>query len=219
MKSQNQKSDRTSWYDGYIYEKLVGPQVVKGNIKMKELIEENSTILDIGCGAGLFVFTLVEKCKRITGVDFSSKMIRFANKRKAQRNCRNVNFIHFDAGRISEVVHEHFDYATMSLFLHETEEETRDKAAKQASLLANRIIISDFSSPFPKNLYSRFLIGQELFMGGINHYRNFKSWMRSRGIDGFIERMGFKIEKTVPWPGKNQGVGKFIICHGTDFHC
>jgi SAM-dependent methyltransferase len=212
MKLRNKTSDRTSWYDGYIYEKLVGPQVAEGNAILKELIDENSTVLDIGCGAGLFVFTLAEKVKGVTGVDFSSKMIKHANKRKIQRNCQNVDFIHFDAGKISEVISERFDYAIMSLFLHETEEETRDKAVNQASKLANRIIISDFCSPFPRSLYAKFLIGQELFMGGIGHYKNFRNWMCSGGIDEFVEKIGLEIEKTIAWPGKNKELGKFIIC-------
>ncbi len=86
----------------------------------------------------------------------------------------------------------------------------------QASKHANRIIISDFSSPFPRSLSAKLLEGQELFVGGINHYRNFRNWMRSGGIDKFVEKIGLEIENTVAWPGKNKGLGKFIFCQKMD---
>jgi SAM-dependent methyltransferase len=56
---------------------------------------KNNTVVDLGCGSGIFAEKLVEKGYKIVGIDLSQDMIRLATKRVP-----NANFIHqslFDA--------------------------------------------------------------------------------------------------------------------------
>ena len=54
-------------------------------------IQENNTLLDIGCGEGRFLSQLSEKYKNITlyGLDISSEMIKIAR----NQNVKNTNYI------------------------------------------------------------------------------------------------------------------------------
>lgn len=49
--------------------------------ELRELIEPNSIVLDIGCGIGRVEKFLAPYCKEIYGVDVSKRMIAFAKKR------------------------------------------------------------------------------------------------------------------------------------------
>jgi 2-polyprenyl-3-methyl-5-hydroxy-6-metoxy-1,4-benzoquinol methylase len=51
---------------------------VKGTDTFASLLKPGATILDVGCGAGVKSKYLIEKGFRITGIDFSEKMIEIA---------------------------------------------------------------------------------------------------------------------------------------------
>ncbi|WP_027398656.1 class I SAM-dependent methyltransferase [Anaerovorax odorimutans] len=51
------------------------------------------SVLDIGCGVGLYTIALAEKVNKSIGIDFSPNMIRYANERAKKGNIKNVQFI------------------------------------------------------------------------------------------------------------------------------
>lgn len=59
------------WYDGWFYDTFIAPNQDKLFSQIKELIESDSTIIDIGCGTGRLEFTLADKCKSVLGIDLS----------------------------------------------------------------------------------------------------------------------------------------------------
>lgn len=59
---------------------------------INKYFDKNSSILDIGCGAGRLCFALKNLgYKRITGIDFSSKMIKYAKKLNREKK-GNIKF-------------------------------------------------------------------------------------------------------------------------------
>jgi ubiquinone/menaquinone biosynthesis C-methylase UbiE len=205
--SRGQTKDRTSYYDGYLYEKIVARQQIAMNkVLTKYVSGDNSSVLEVGCGTGILSFMLAKKCNYVVGVDLSSKMISYANKKKEAANYSHVEFIHTDASKMSEFINRTFDYATMVMFLHETEEELREQALREALKLAKKIIICDFSSPVPKGMISKLLVAQE-FVAGVRHFRNFRNWMDQGGIDGFLKKINANIESEREWKNK---VGKIV---------
>lgn len=61
-------------------------------ISDKNLIDSNSRVLDVGCGAGKFSFALSKSVKYVTGIDLSPKMIEKAKEKKHELKINNVDF-------------------------------------------------------------------------------------------------------------------------------
>lgn len=122
MSAGEKTGDRTSFYDGFIQEMVVNRQQMPLYIVIARLMEEGSRVLDVACGTGTSTFVFAGKCARAVGVDFSSKMIAFAGRKKEKMKAANAYFVHADASRMAGPVAERFDYAVMSMFLHEAEE-------------------------------------------------------------------------------------------------
>jgi ubiquinone/menaquinone biosynthesis C-methylase UbiE len=185
--------NKKHWYDGWFYAKFVDPWEKELGELISNFIENDSTVIDIGCGTGAIVFRLAEKCKRVVGIELSLKMIQYANTKKEKGNYPNVEFIHADATNLSETIDQNFDYATTSLVIHEMKADDRVKAINEMKAIAEKIIIADYIAPQPKNLWGISNILSELF-AGIDHYRNYRSFIAHKGIDNLLYSCGLKIE-------------------------
>lgn len=60
-------------------------------------ISKNTTILDMGAGVGVWSFELAPKCKKVTAVEFSKKLIGIAKIEARKRGINNIVFIHKSA--------------------------------------------------------------------------------------------------------------------------
>jgi len=186
--------DKKHWYDGWFYAIFVDPWEKEIGETISNFIENDSTVIDIGCGTGAIVFRLAKKCKRVVGIELSLKMIQYANKQKEKGNYPNVEFIHADAANLSEIIHQRFDYATTSLVIHEMTVNDRLKAINEMKSIAENIIIADYIAPQPKNLWGISNILSEIF-AGIDHYRNYRSFIARKGIDNLLFTCGLNIEQ------------------------
>ncbi|MBI2463677.1 methyltransferase domain-containing protein [Candidatus Peregrinibacteria bacterium] len=74
--------DKPHYYDGILYEMLIDPFFKEIRDSMSAQIKSGSSVIDIGCGTGSFVFELAEKCKLVVGVEISSKMFERAKSRQ-----------------------------------------------------------------------------------------------------------------------------------------
>ena len=201
-------NDRTSWSDGFVYEKVMTPfQNVMNRALIKRVAGADKTVLEIGCGVGSLALMLADKCRYVVGVDFSSQQIAFAEKKKALKKYTNVEFIHADASQLNKVVSQTFDFATMVMFLHEAEPELREKALREALMCAKQVMIADYVSPFPGNMASVLFRTME-YMAGVRHHRNFRNWMMLGGIDGFIKGLDVSVNSEIGW--KNR-CGKLVM--------
>ena len=59
----------------------------------KLILNENDTVLDLGCGEGSITLPLAKKVKKVTGVDSSPKMLELLNKRAHEENINNVETV------------------------------------------------------------------------------------------------------------------------------
>lgn len=110
-----------------------------------EECEPGKTILDIGCGSGRISLALAEKGANVTGIDYSSQMIRLANKYlvnyiKETNTNLNVTYICNDFmenynGR------EKFD-TTLAIGVFDYIKDTIPFHAKMKSLSKEQMIIS-----------------------------------------------------------------------------
>lgn len=60
------------------------------------IINEESTVLDIGCGSGQFAVELAKKTRKVVGLDFSENMLSYASENATAAGLKNTEFIHSD---------------------------------------------------------------------------------------------------------------------------
>ena len=56
-------------------------------------LDENNTVLDVGCGEGSVTVPLAKRVKKVIGVDSSPKMLEYLEKRAADNNIGNIETI------------------------------------------------------------------------------------------------------------------------------
>jgi len=62
----------------------------------KNMLHEESTVLDIGCGPGKFAREFARTAKHVTGVDISAKMLAYARENVAAEGLTNTEFRQLD---------------------------------------------------------------------------------------------------------------------------
>ncbi|MCC7573854.1 MAG: class I SAM-dependent methyltransferase [Candidatus Methanofastidiosum sp.] len=106
-----QKNDKEHWYDRRAYKYLIYPATESTRTIISSLIENDSKVIDIGCGTGALAFYLSGRCRYVLGIELSKKMIDYANSRKEENNISNAQFFQGDAEKVSRLTKDRFDYA------------------------------------------------------------------------------------------------------------
>jgi SAM-dependent methyltransferase len=180
------------WYDGWFYDIFIAPNQDQLFGRIRDLINDETRVIDIGCGTGRLEFDLAKKCKFVLGIDLSERNINRANL-KLLRNPDSK--ISFQNNNIRDIINEeppHFDYAVMTYVIHEVNAEERIELLSDIAQVADKIIIGDYLVPGPKG-FGGFLSEVIEFIAGKEHYRNFKSYMADGGIKYLADKAGLMI--------------------------
>lgn len=185
-------SDKRHWYDGWIYDRILAPNQVIPFSKIRELIPPGSSVIDIGCGTGRLAFSLSEKCRSILAIDLSEKNIMTAKATLQKTNSDNITFLHSDLASIINKKEEHYDFAILSYILHEVGSAERINILNDATMIADRIIVSDH---LPGASAKAKIIREVMeFFAGREHYHNFKSFIKEGGTRYLADNTGLKVK-------------------------
>jgi ubiquinone/menaquinone biosynthesis C-methylase UbiE len=169
------------------YDILISPLLkgLRSTILMH--IDEDSSILEVGCGTGEFAKDLINKnISNYIGVDISEEAITIAKSKVSNPNFR------FIASDFLEVeIDEKFDYAIFPMIIHSIPVELALKLLTKASKVASKIIIADYLVPQPKN-YKSLLVKLIERIAGKEHFGNFTNFKKINGAHFFKEELGFK---------------------------
>jgi len=116
--------NKNHWYDGWFYDKLIAPNQDRIFNEIKNVIEPNSSVIDVGCGTGRFSFTIADKANKVVGIDLSSKNITTANQTLQKNPNNKISFLHTNLANLISQNH-HFNYAVMTYVIHEVNPEDR----------------------------------------------------------------------------------------------
>ncbi|HVO67826.1 MAG TPA: class I SAM-dependent methyltransferase [Syntrophales bacterium] len=182
--------DKSSFYYGLIYHKLLDPALAEVRQAAIDLITEGSSVLDIACGTGQLCIALREqKHCRVVGLDLSLRMIEFARK---SNPFKDVVFVHEDATDLDAFRDHSFDCATMLMVMHELPRLQQIRVLKEALRVAKKGIIIDSVAPLPKNLGGIGIrIVERTF--GRDHNPDFKAFLGAGGIHGLLQESGLPI--------------------------
>lgn len=59
----------------------------------KLILNENDSLLDLGCGEGSITLPIAKQVRKVTGVDSSTKMLELLNQRAQEQNIKNIDTI------------------------------------------------------------------------------------------------------------------------------
>jgi ubiquinone/menaquinone biosynthesis C-methylase UbiE len=186
------KEYKDRWYNGWFYDLFIAPNQDRLFGQIKNLIESNSKVIDVGCGTGRFSFSTADKFKSILGIDLSKRNVDRSNQKLKRNPNAKISFQHKSVSEIISEGKEHYDYAVITYVIHEINENKRGKLLSEVAQVADKIIIGDYIAPKPKGFMS--LLNEIVeYAAGKDHYRNFKSYINKDGIQGLVRESGFKI--------------------------
>ena len=173
--------DKTHWYDGWFYDRIIAPNQDRLFGHISNLIKAQSTIIDVGCGTGRFAFALANRSKSVLGIDLSRRNVKRAQLNLLHRPNHKISFLHRSLSEIIREEHIYFDYAVLTYVIHEVDEEERINLLNEVALVADKIIIGDYLVPKSNGFAGKISETIE-FLAGREHYRNYKSYMEKGGI-------------------------------------
>jgi ubiquinone/menaquinone biosynthesis C-methylase UbiE len=181
---------------GIFYGTFVDPLLNGLRKRVLHEIKRGEKVIDIACGTGAQCFALAAKAAKVTGVDLSESMIKYAQRKKAKSVFSNLEFRVCDATQLTSIADCEFDVAVMSLALHQFSPDLYKPIFGEMKRVAKRIVIVDYAVPLPKN-YAGFGSRIAEFMAGAEHNRNFKSYCNKGGLRKILPENGLNIEKSV----------------------
>jgi SAM-dependent methyltransferase len=183
--------NKNHWYDGWFYDKIIAPNQDKLFRQIKNLIEPQSTIIDVGCGTGRLEFTLADKSKSVLGIDLSKRNIERANLSLLKHPDVKISFQHNNLSNIISSGKVHFDFAILAYVIHEINAEERVNLLRDISQVSDKIIVGDYLVPRP-NGFGGTISELIEFIAGKEHYSNYKSYMADGGIFPLANKAGLK---------------------------
>ncbi len=187
--------NKIHWYDGWFYDFFIAPNQDRIFSLIKEIIEPNSSVIDIGCGTGRFSFFVADKVSQVVGMDLSQKNIEKAEENLSKKPNNKIVFKHTS---LEDIISQNllFDYAVVTYVIHEVNAEERTELLKQLSQVAKKIIIGDYLVPKPKGIWS-ILNDVVEYLAGREHYTNYKNFVQNGGIKKIIDEVGLVILKEI----------------------
>ncbi|PJA96597.1 MAG: hypothetical protein CO129_05730, partial [Ignavibacteriales bacterium CG_4_9_14_3_um_filter_34_10] len=88
------EKNKNHWYDGWFYDVFIAPNQDRLFALIKNLIETNSSVVDVGCGTGRFSFSVADKVSQVVGIDLSKKNIDKAKKTLSKNPNQKISFHH-----------------------------------------------------------------------------------------------------------------------------
>ncbi len=183
-----------------LYRILIDPMLKTLRKGMKERISPQKDIIDFACGTGDFLFTLSGICRRCTGVDLNSSMIEKIRKKKNNGPYEHLEFYAAHGEDLSFIKDQEYDYATISLALHEMPLSMRLPVLNEMKRTARTLIIADYSHPLPRNTEGTIIRIIER-LAGKDHFAGFQSFHRNRGLKPLTDQAGLIVEKEIPLMG------------------
>jgi len=172
------------------YETLVDPLLrdIRKFIPEFSGMSPGDRVLDVCCGAGAQVLEYGRRGIIAAGVDTSPTMLEVALRNRRKQKLDNVSFYLADATELP-FADNCFDYASVSLGLHDKERLTRYRVVSEMKRVVKHdgaLIFIDYPVPPVKTIWAH-LTGTVEFLAGGEHYKGFKDYIDSGGLEDILK--------------------------------
>jgi len=145
--------------------------------------------LDVCCGTGDQIFFYAKEGIASVGIDMNPQMIKEAQEKKRKGKFDNTLFQLGDASSLP-FGDNAFDFASITLGLHEMKEEKRKKTISSLKRVVKKdgfLLLADFQVPLPKNPLSLLLHSIE-YLAGSENYARFKNYLQKGGLSAVLHQ-------------------------------
>ncbi len=145
-----------------------------------DLVQPDTTVVDIGCGNGDLLFQLADKISSGTGIDYSHALIEYARHRQQSEEINNLQFHQADLREKPSPAP--VDYALASLVFHVLPWEVAQNVLEQLVHQAKTTLVCAFSEPQSRKQQLLLWLDQR-FSG---HFRHFEEYQKRGGMEQLI---------------------------------
>lgn len=152
-------------------------------------------VLDVCCGTGAQVIEYGRRGVIATGIDNDPSMLKTALKNRAKQKLGNVSFHLADATKLP-FDDSCFDYASVSLALHDKGRSTRYGVVSEMKRVVKQdgaLIFIDYSVPLARSIWGGLSRTVEFLAGG-DHYAGFKDYVDSDGLEDILKMHHLRVD-------------------------
>ena len=174
------------WIKNKVADRILSPL----RMELTELIDDQSSLLEVGCGTGDLLFKLAHKISFGYGVDLCQGMIDFAESKRKNKNLTHLSFECVDALKMNP---RRLDVSSSTLCLHEL---TRKDACDLLKMMVNNsktVLIADYTEA--KSTLGKMSIEFDELISG--HYLNYKAYRKCGEIPAYAEEIGAVVEQEI----------------------
>jgi ubiquinone/menaquinone biosynthesis C-methylase UbiE len=161
-------------------------------------MKAGNKVIDVCCGTGAQVMEYGRRGIEATGIDLDPNMIKTAARNRLKSKAENISFQVADAAALP-FADGYFDYASISLALHDKEKSLRQKIIGEMKRVVKRggtLVFIDYNVPLPLHPWAISARLIEFSVGG-SHYRAFKEYLAHGGIQGVLETQCLREESRI----------------------
>jgi len=180
-----------SRYVPWVLNRIIEPLMRNIRIQIPEFagMKPGDRALDVCCGTGALVLHYAKRGIIADGIDLNPRVIEVAENKRGKHNFSYVCFQ--TANALNLPFDENiFDYASISMSLHEKERVDRDTVIsemKRVVKMKGNLIFIDFKMPLPRIPVSTTVKAIE-FIAGRDHWRCFNDYVKQGGLDELLKR-------------------------------
>lgn len=151
--------------------------------------DRNGSVLDLGCGSGVFSFYLAERNKSVLGLDGSEEMLRICERKKEKSAAENVDFAKCDINSFEGVLAENVDLIVCSSVLEYLDD--LDRSLEMIAQSLNEKGLFMFSMPNKQSIWRKLepisfkLFGRPRYYQYVKHVCTLGHIKRKLGELGF----------------------------------
>ena len=156
-------------------------------------MKPGDSVLDVCCGTGAQVCQYAIRGMLATGIDLNPAMLKLAEGYKKKLDLANASFRMADAAKLP-FGDGTFDFASISLALHEKEDSLRDAVISEMKRVVKQggsLVFIDFSSPVPGSLFGLAVRIVEP-MAGREHHGYFRHYVAKGGLSRLLRKNGLE---------------------------
>ena len=189
------------------YRTFIDPLLRSLRTALARQVPGGASVLEAACGTGEQSLLLARKAGRVLGFDYNGESVECARER-IPRGMDHLSFQEADARDLPFIADNEFDYATITLALHEMDPANRIPVLNELSRTAPQLLVADYASPLPPTFAGWFTRMIEK-MAGKEHYAGFCNYQDAGGLDTLLKDAELEIVEEYLILG---GIGRIVLC-------
>ena len=186
------------WWAPWALNRVIEPLMRELRVQAPELagMRAGDSALDVCCGTGALALHYAGLGVTAAGIDMDPRVIQIADRKGQRLGLTNASFRVANASALP-FEDDSFDFASISMSLHETESTERDtiiSEMKRVVKVEGALILIDYKVPLPF-IPSSYTSRVVELVAGREHNRYFREYMRQGGLEGLLDKHGLRAEK------------------------